>query len=90
MKLLLLWWTCPYRAYLGIECYGCGAQTALMLLLEGKITESFHTYPALLSLLPLFILLVVSFLDKKRKYRPAILSLTIVNILVILVSYYFF
>ena len=39
---------CFYKHYLGIDCPGCGMQTALILLLEGRLLESLMAYPALL------------------------------------------
>ena len=37
-----------YKHFLGIDCPGCGMQTALILLLKGRLLESIMAYPALL------------------------------------------
>lgn len=42
---------CLVKQYLGIECPGCGFQTALLLLLRGEWKAAFYTYPALFPLL---------------------------------------
>lgn len=42
---------CLVKHYLGIECPGCGFQTALLLLLKGEWKASFSVYPALFPLL---------------------------------------
>lgn len=42
---------CLVKRYIGVECPGCGFQTALGLLLKGEWKASFFTYPALFPLL---------------------------------------
>jgi hypothetical protein len=39
---------CFYKHSLGIDCPGCGMQTAFLLLLKGRLLDSIITYPALL------------------------------------------
>jgi len=57
---------CTYKKYLGIECPGCGLQTAFIELLKGNVLESIKTHPALLPILFMFIYL---FLHVKFKFR---------------------
>ncbi len=90
MELQDFLWTCPYRAYLGIECFGCGAQTALLLLFNGEFTKSFETYPALPTLLILLGVVLASVLTKKRRIKKLILPLIVLNIVIIILSYYLF
>ncbi|WP_251619980.1 DUF2752 domain-containing protein [Odoribacter lunatus] len=47
---------CLIKRYLGIECPGCGLQTAILLLLKGEWKAAFVTYPALFGLILFFIL----------------------------------
>ena len=61
--------TCPSKKYLGVECLGCGAQRAVVLVFEGKFSEAFQMYPAVYTLLLFFFTLGLSFIDKKRKMR---------------------
>ncbi|WP_410493642.1 DUF2752 domain-containing protein, partial [Chryseobacterium sp. PMSZPI] len=28
--------TCPSKKFLGVECFGCGAQRAIVLVFEGR------------------------------------------------------
>nr|WP_315029369.1 DUF2752 domain-containing protein [uncultured Chryseobacterium sp.] len=79
--------TCPSKKYLGVECPGCGAQRAVALVFEGKFSDAFHMYPAVYTLLLFFLILGVSFLDKKRKYGSVLMVLIIVNLIIIIVSY---
>lgn len=88
MKLNDLLWSCPYKKYLGIECFGCGAQTAVLLLLEGKLKESFYSYPALPTLIVLLLVILLATFTKKRKFQKWILPLIILNLLIMVGSYY--
>lgn len=80
---------CPIKKTFGIDCFGCGSQRALLLVLEGRFSEAFHLFPAIYTLILFFLLIGISYIDKKRKYTPYILSLALVNILIIIVSYFF-
>ena len=88
MKLEDFFWSCPYRTYLGIECYGCGAQTALALLWKGEFAESFRTYPALPTLPLLGLVFLLFVITKKRKLQNLLLPLVILNVVLVLGSYY--
>jgi hypothetical protein len=43
--------TCSWKQYLGIECPGCGIQTALIQLLKGELVSSLVTFPALIPMM---------------------------------------
>ncbi|MFZ4929867.1 DUF2752 domain-containing protein [Chryseobacterium sp. Mn2064] len=79
--------TCPIKKFLGVECLGCGAQRAIVLVFEGKFSEAFHMYPAVYTLLLFFFTLGLSFIDKKRKYGTFLMSLVAINLIIIIVSY---
>ncbi|UWX60900.1 DUF2752 domain-containing protein [Chryseobacterium oranimense] len=81
--------TCPSKRFLGIECLGCGAQRAVMLVFEGKFSEAFHMYPAVYTLLLFFFTLGISFLDKKRKYAGILMALIVINLVIMVISYYY-
>ena len=81
--------TCPSKRFLGIECLGCGAQRAVMLVFEGKFSEAFHMYPAVYTLLLFFFTLGMSFADKKRKYGSILMALVIINLVIMVISYYY-
>ncbi len=90
MKLEDFFWSCPYKTYLGIECYGCGAQTAFALLWKGEFFESLRTYPALPTLLLLGLIFLLYILTKKGWLKKLLLPLIILNLIIILGSYYLF
>ncbi|WP_126651855.1 DUF2752 domain-containing protein [Chryseobacterium aureum] len=79
--------TCPSKKYLGVECLGCGAQRAVVLVLEGKFAEAFQMYPAVYTLLVLFFTLGLSFIDKKRKYGHVLMVMIIVNLIIMVIGY---
>ncbi|REC49496.1 DUF2752 domain-containing protein [Chryseobacterium pennipullorum] len=79
--------TCPSKKFLGVECLGCGAQRAVVLVFEGKFSEAFHRYPAVYTVLLFFFILVLSCIDKKRKYTAFLMILAGVNLAIMIVSY---
>ena len=42
---------CLNKQLFGLECYGCGGQRALVLLLSGKFGAAFKMFPAIYPLL---------------------------------------
>ncbi|MFP3597466.1 DUF2752 domain-containing protein [Chryseobacterium sp. SIMBA_029] len=81
--------TCPSKKFLGIECFGCGAQRAIVMVLEGRFSEAFHLFPAVYTLLIFFGMVGVSFIDKKRKYGNALLLAAVFNVIFMIISYYY-
>ncbi|WP_288446555.1 DUF2752 domain-containing protein [uncultured Chryseobacterium sp.] len=79
--------TCPSKKYLGVECLGCGAQRAVVLVFEGKFSEAFQMYPAVYTLLLFFFTLGLSFIDKKRKYGRVLMMMIVVNLMIIVFGY---
>lgn len=80
--------TCPSKKFLGVECLGCGAQRAILLVFEGKFSEAFHLYPAVYTLLIFLFTLGLNFIDKKRKYANILLMMAAVNLVIMILSYY--
>lgn len=79
--------TCPSKKFLGVECLGCGAQRAVVLVFEGKFAEAFQMYPAVYTLLIFFLILGLSFIDKKRKYGNILLIMIIINLIIMVIGY---
>ncbi|MDG4651946.1 DUF2752 domain-containing protein [Chryseobacterium arthrosphaerae] len=79
--------TCPSKKFLGVECLGCGAQRAVVLVFEGKFSEAFHLYPAVYTLLLFFFTLGISFIDRKRKYSNILLGMGAVNLVIMVIAY---
>lgn len=81
--------TCPSRKFLGVECLGCGAQRAVVLVFEGKFSEAFQLYPAVYTLLLFLLTLGLSFVDKKKKYGNILMLMVAVNLVIMILSYYY-
>ncbi|WPO92183.1 DUF2752 domain-containing protein [Chryseobacterium sp. HR92] len=79
--------TCPSKKFLGVECLGCGAQRAIVLVFEGKFSEAFQMYPAVYTLLLFFFILGLSFIDKKRKYSNILIIMVIINLIIMVIGY---
>ncbi|OCA68261.1 hypothetical protein BBH99_15070 [Chryseobacterium contaminans] len=79
--------TCPSKKFLGVECLGCGAQRAIVLVFEGQFSEAFKMYPAVYTVLLFFFILGLSFVDKKRKYLSVLMVLIVINLVIMVVSY---
>ncbi|WP_431611111.1 DUF2752 domain-containing protein [Chryseobacterium sp. 'Rf worker isolate 10'] len=79
--------TCPSKKFLGVECLGCGAQRAIVLVFEGKFAEAFQMYPAVYTLLLFFFTLGLSFIDKKRKYGNILMIMIIINLIIMVIGY---
>ncbi len=80
---------CPSKKFLGIECFGCGTQRAIVLVIEGRFTEAFHMFPAVYTLFLFFGFVVINFIDKKRNYGQALIFLAILNSLIMVFSYFY-
>jgi len=80
---------CPSKKFLGIECFGCGTQRAIVMVFEGRFAEAFHMFPAVYTLLLFFAFAMVNFVDKKRNYGQILIFLAIVNSLIMVFSYFY-
>ncbi len=78
---------CYYKQFLGIECMGCGMQTAFILLLKGEFMESLKTYPALIPVMFLVILLALHLVFKFRKGALVLKISFIFTVTIMVVSY---
>ncbi|MBM6498154.1 DUF2752 domain-containing protein [Flavobacterium macrobrachii] len=80
---------CMNKKLFGIECFGCGTQRSLMLLVKGDFVGAFNMFPAIFTTLLFFIVLALHFIDKSRNYQKVIIGLAITNAVIMLVSYFY-
>ncbi len=80
---------CLNKKIFGVDCFGCGTQRALALVFEGKFSEAFHMFPAIYTMILFVIMAGVNFIDRKRNYSSALVTLAIVNTLIMVVSYFY-
>ena len=74
---------CLNKALFGVECTGCGAQRATVLLFQGNFQEAFFMYPAIYSLLILLIFLVFNLFYKFKNDYNIKIGLIIFNAVII-------
>lgn len=79
---------CFSKKYLGIECFGCGSQRAIVLLFQGEFKAAFFMFPAVYSLVMLFGFVALNFIDKTRNYHKLIVSTAIITAVTMVVSYF--
>ena len=80
---------CMNKKIFGVECFGCGTQRSLALLLKGDFVGAFNMYPAIFTTLLFFVVVGLHFIDKSRNYHKAIISLAVINAVIMVVSYFY-
>lgn len=79
--------TCSWKSHFGVECPGCGMQTAFIELLKGHLAESILIYPALIPLMALFAFL---FLHLAFNFRRGALFIKILFIFTVCIMFIHF
>jgi len=80
---------CSWKSRFGIECPGCGMQTALIELLKGHLLESIRTYPALIPMMILLVFLALHLLFNFRKGALIIKILFIFTLCIMFIHFIF-
>lgn len=78
--------SCHIREFTGMECPGCGMQTAFIALLKGDVMESLATHPGFIPFMATFLFTLIH-LKMRFKAGPRVVlilfcltvTLTIVN-----------
>ena len=78
---------CLNKKLLGFECMGCGMQRALSLIFQGEFVTAFHMYPAIYSLIALFLAIAINFFFKFKNSNIVISALAIITVITIVISY---
>ncbi|WP_367180206.1 DUF2752 domain-containing protein [uncultured Lacinutrix sp.] len=78
---------CINKTLFGFECMGCGLQRSLYSLYQGHFIEAFKMYPAIYTLIPLGLLVLLSFFYKFKNMNKIINGLAIASILIIIISF---
>lgn len=79
---------CLTKKFLGIDCFGCGIQRAIVLLFKGEFAAAFQMYPAIYSLIVFIGFVSLNYIDKTRNYHKIIVFLAITNAIIMVVSYF--
>lgn len=78
---------CMNKKIFGVECMGCGTQRALYLLCQGDFVGAFKMFPAIYTMLLLFLFVFLHFIDKKRNYNKMIVFFAIINAVIMVIAY---
>jgi len=78
---------CLNKKLLGVDCMGCGIQRAIYLLYQGELLAAFKMYPAIYTLIPLFLIIGINFFYKFKYSNKLINFLAIASILIIIISF---
>ena len=78
---------CLNKKLFGIDCMGCGMQRSISLILHGEFTAAFHMYPAIYSLIVLFIYIGLNIFFKFKNSNKVITALAIITLATIIISY---
>lgn len=66
---------------------GCGMQRSLSLIFHGEFAAAFHMYPAIYSLIVLFIYIGLNIFFKFKHSNKVIAALAIITLATIIISY---
>ena len=78
---------CVTKQVLGFDCPGCGLQRSIAMLLNGDIPGAFEMYPAIFTLIPLALVLILNKFLSLKYANPTIIALSISSVALILINY---
>lgn len=78
---------CLNKKLFGFDCMGCGLQRSISLLYDGNFIAAFKMYPAIYTLIPLFLVIGVQFFFKFKYSNKIINYLAIASVLIIIISF---
>lgn len=78
--------SCPWKQ-LGLECTGCGLQRAVVHLLRGEFAEAYYMYPAVYTLIGMFLFLGMHLKFNFDKGATILKWLFMLNVAVIFIHY---
>ena len=78
---------CLNKNLFGIECMGCGLQRSVALVSKGDFIDAFYMYPAVYTLILLFVVIGINAFKKFEYANKIILILAIVNAVIILTHF---
>ncbi|MDO5981320.1 DUF2752 domain-containing protein [Flavivirga spongiicola] len=78
---------CLNKKLFGVECMGCGLQRSISLIFKGHFVDAFYMYPAVYSLIILFLCIGLNIFFKFKHSNKIIGALAIVTVATIIISY---
>ncbi|WP_426327564.1 DUF2752 domain-containing protein [Pedobacter sp. R-06] len=81
--------TCPFRAYLGFDCPGCGLQRSVLALFRGDLMASIKFYPATIPLIFVMLFTIVH-LKVDFKFGAQLIKIVFACVAVIILINYIY
>ncbi len=78
---------CMWKKTFNIDCMGCGMQRSVALIFKGDFVAALYMYPAIYTLILLFIFAMLHIKFQFKNGHRVILGLFILNISIIVVSF---
>lgn len=78
---------CLNKKLFGVDCMGCGMQRATLLVVKGDFVEAFHMYPAIFTLILLFIVIAINTFKDFKHSSKIILILAVLNAVIIISNF---
>ncbi len=78
---------CVSKQVFGVECPGCGLQRSIAFLISGDFFAAFQMYPAIFTLIPLFIVVVANALVPFKHAQRLTIYLSISSVALILINF---
>lgn len=78
---------CLSKTLFGLECLGCGFQRSFLLLLNGNFIDAFKMYPAVYTLIGLFLFILLNFKLKFKHSKKIISRLAYLNLSIMIINY---
>ena len=78
---------CLNKKLFGVECMGCGLQRSIALIFKGQFIDAFYMYPAVYSLIILFLCIGINIFFKFKHSNKIIGALAIITVATIIISY---
>ena len=79
--------SCQWKDQFGVECTGCAMQRSIIHLLKGEFVEALYIYPAIYTLIILFIFLALHLKFDFKQGHKILLFLFIINLAIMLTNF---
>ena len=80
---------CLNKQFFGLDCLGCGAQRALVLVFQGEFAAAFRMFPAIYTILILLLFLFTNLFLKFKGDWYIKIGLIVLNGLIIIGAYFY-
>ncbi|MBM3403450.1 MAG: DUF2752 domain-containing protein [Bacteroidetes bacterium] len=78
---------CSWKRTFGIDCPGCGMQSAFIELLKGNLVESIKIFPALIPMITMILFLIFHLVFRFQNGARILLFLLIFTVCILVISY---